>query len=101
MSPANESPDKLKSSKHSSDQGNVQVDVNGSLNHLTEFPPKPVDINLSHKIVSDFCENLRPDALEEAGCMECGQLVPVAQLTRLKSVKKLTPHASCFRCYLS
>ena len=72
-----------KSSEYSSDpsQANVQLDV--------EFPPEPVDNNLSHKIVSDFCENLKPDALEEAGCMACGQLVPVAQLTRLKAVKNL------------
>ena len=91
LSPANNSlpVDRLKSSEHSSDQGNIQVDVKDSLDHLTEFPPKPVDINLSHKIVSDFCENLKPDALEEAGCMVCGQLVPVAQLTRLKAVKNL------------
>jgi hypothetical protein len=82
-SPAKESPDELKSSEQP--EGNVQVD----LNHLTEFPPKPVDNKLSHKIVNDFCENLRPDALEEAGCMVCGQLVPVAQLTRLKAVKNL------------
>ena len=90
LSPANNSlpVDSLKSSEHSSNQGNIQVDVKESLDH-TEFPPKPVDINLSHKIVSDFCENLKPDILEEAGCMVCGQLVPVAQLTRLKAVKNL------------
>ena len=119
MSPANdsESPDKLpvnelpydlKSREHSSsdsDQGNVDVkrvqpqtgsqkilSESGfldSVDHPTEFPPKPVDNNLSHKIVSDFCKNLTPDALEEAGCAVCGQLVPVTQLTRLKAVKNL------------
>ena len=32
---------------------------------------------------------MSPDALEEAGCAVCGQLVPVAQLTRLKAIKNL------------
>ena len=61
-----------------------------------EFPPKPLDKNLSHRIIGSFCENSTPDALEEAGCAVCGQLVPVKQLTRLKAVKNLlhTLHAS-------
>ena len=54
-----------------------------------EFPPMPIDSKLQHKIVSEFCECLTPDALEEAGCAVCGQLVPVSQLTRLKAVKNL------------
>ena len=54
-----------------------------------EFPPMPIDSKLQHKIVSEFCESLTPDALEEAGCAVCGQLVPVSQLTRLKAVKNL------------
>jgi hypothetical protein len=58
-------------------------------NQPIEFPPMPVDNKLSHKIISDFCESLTPDALEEAGCAVCGQLVPVTQLTRLKAVKNL------------
>ena len=70
-----------------SESGQFSDSVNPS--HPTEFPLKPVDINLSHKIISDFCQNLSPDALEEAGCTVCGQLVPVTQLTRLKAVKNL------------
>ena len=115
MLPANESLDKLpvnefldglKSCEHdSSDQGNIDAKPasasiqpqsrkeNGkfldSIDLAAEFPPKPVDINLSHKIVGDFCENSTPDTLEEAGCAVCGQLVPVRQLTRLKAVKNL------------
>ena len=54
-----------------------------------EFPPMPIDSKLQHKIVSEFCKSLTPDALEEAGCAVCGQLVPVSELTRLKAVKNL------------
>jgi hypothetical protein len=60
-----------------------------SIHQPIEFPPAPVDNKVSHKIISDFCESLTPDALEEAGCAVCGQLVPVTQLTRLKAVKNL------------
>jgi hypothetical protein len=60
-----------------------------SVHQPIEFPPMPIDNKLSHKIISDFCENLTPDALEEAGCAICGQLVPVTQLTRLKAVKNI------------
>ena len=60
-----------------------------SVSQPIEFPPIPADNQSSHKIISDFCESLTPDALEEAGCAVCGQLVPVTQLTRLKAVKNL------------
>ena len=54
---------------------------------ITPFPPPPVDNELSQRIISDFCNDSLPSALEEAGCAVCGQLVPVSQLTRLKGVK--------------
>ena len=86
-----------------SDQAHTRQEDSGkndqfldSIHQPTEFLPMPVDDKLSHKIISDFCENLTPDALEEAGCVVCGQLVPVTQLTRLKAIKNLlhTLHAS-------
>jgi hypothetical protein len=54
-----------------------------------EYPPPPLDDALSHKIISDFCANSNKTSIEEAGCGVCGQLVPTAQLTRLKAVKNL------------
>ena len=56
-------------------------------NHTTPFPPPPVNSELSQKIISNFCANSSPSAMEEAGCAVCGSLVPVSQLTQLKAVK--------------
>ena len=85
MSPTNKFQDNL---KHSGDwpEGGVE---SKPVCLPTDFPPKPIDNTLSHKIISGFCESSSPDALEEAGCSVCGQLVPVKQLTRLKAVKNL------------
>jgi Helitron helicase-like domain at N-terminus/PIF1-like helicase len=82
MSPVSEFPDKR--CERFSDLGDVDMK-----RQPIGFPPMPVDNKLSHKIISDFCENLTPNALEEAGCAVCGQLVPVTQLTKLKAVKNL------------
>ena len=51
------------------------------------FPPSPVNNNLSQRIISDFCADSSPSAIEEGGCAVCGLLVSVSQLTRLKAVK--------------
>ncbi|KAF8240621.1 hypothetical protein L208DRAFT_1188599, partial [Tricholoma matsutake] len=50
------------------------------------FPPKPLDLELSHQIISGFCKDSSPDCLEEGGCAVCGQLTPKTELTKLKSV---------------
>ncbi|KAF8811288.1 hypothetical protein BYT27DRAFT_7090286, partial [Phlegmacium glaucopus] len=55
----------------------------------TSFPPTPVNNELSQKIISNYCVDLSPSAMEEAGCAVCGQLIPVTQLTRLKGVKNM------------
>lgn len=55
------------------------------------FPPAPLDDTLSQKIISGFCEQSSPPALEEAGCAVCGILTPLSQLTRLKAIKNLLP----------
>jgi hypothetical protein len=110
QTPDNKFPDKSKSCERSCDQRDVDCDLKHVCaqsrkifgeshreqfldtvdpSESTEFPPAPVNDKLSHKIISDFCENLTPDALEEAGCAVCGQLVPVTKLTRLKAVKNL------------
>ena len=55
------------------------------------FPPTLLDNALSQRIISDFCENSSPSALEEAGCAVCRILYPLKQLTRLKAIKNLLP----------
>ena len=54
-----------------------------------DYPPPPCDDTLSHKIISDFCAKSEKSLIEETGCGVCGQLVPTAQLTRIKAVKNL------------
>ena len=53
------------------------------------FPPPPLSLELSHTIISGFCNDSAPEKFEEAGCAVCGQLTPKINLSRLKSVKGL------------
>jgi hypothetical protein len=53
------------------------------------FPSAPLEQDLSHRIISDFCANSYPSSLEEAGCAVCGKLCPVKQLSKLKAIKNL------------
>jgi hypothetical protein len=50
------------------------------------FPPKPLDLKLSHQIISGFCKDSSPGCLEESGCAVCGQLTPRTALSNLKSI---------------
>jgi PIF1-like helicase/Helitron helicase-like domain at N-terminus len=54
-----------------------------------DFPPSPVDNNLSQKIITEFCASSSPSMLDESGCAVCGKLYPLKQLTRLKAIKNL------------
>ncbi|KAF8222777.1 hypothetical protein L208DRAFT_1147502, partial [Tricholoma matsutake] len=53
----------------------------------TVFPPTPLTKQLSHAIITDWCNSSKPASLEEAGCAVCGELVPVTQLSHLKGTK--------------
>ncbi len=52
------------------------------------FPPVPLDDNLSHSIITDFCSALSPSRFEESGCCVCGQLTPMDQLSKVKHMKR-------------
>jgi len=67
---------------------NKQLDLEPTI-EPTEFPPTPVDNDLSHKIISDFCAESSPSVLNESGCAVCGRLYPIKQLTRLKAIKNM------------
>ncbi|KAH6880579.1 hypothetical protein BKA70DRAFT_1072848, partial [Coprinopsis sp. MPI-PUGE-AT-0042] len=43
--------------------------------------PVPVDKRDIVEMLSEYCSELAPDAIEEAGCMVCGQLVRRADLS--------------------
>ena len=71
-----------------------QIDLNKPLDldpiiESANFPPPPVDNNLSQKIITEFCASSSPSELDESGCAVCGRLYPLKQLTRLKAIKNL------------
>jgi Helitron helicase-like domain at N-terminus/PIF1-like helicase len=51
------------------------------------FPPPPLSQELSHAVISGFCNESQPNMFEEAGCAVCGQLTPVRDLSPLKNVR--------------
>ena len=52
-----------------------------------EFPPTPLDQALSKKIIERACNRLKVENIGEKGCAVCGELKPVRDMSRLKSVK--------------
>ncbi|KDR79829.1 hypothetical protein GALMADRAFT_18262, partial [Galerina marginata CBS 339.88] len=54
-----------------------------------DFPPDALDAELGHSILSSACKKMSPSNIEEAGCAVCGELKPVKNLSRLKSIKNL------------
>ena len=59
------------------------------MNTMVEFPPSPVDGELSHKIISSACKKMSRSSIEELGCAVCGELKPLNKISELKSVKNL------------
>ncbi|KAF8798442.1 hypothetical protein BYT27DRAFT_7123602, partial [Phlegmacium glaucopus] len=56
---------------------------------ITEFPPDIMDDNLAHTILSSACNKMLPKNFEEAGCAVCGELKPLRNMSRLKTIKNL------------
>ena len=42
---------------------------------------------MSQKVIESDCKKLDPTSFEEAGCVVCGQLTPLTELSRLMAVK--------------
>jgi hypothetical protein len=47
------------------------------------YPPPPADDRLIKEIINGFCQDIRPDAFEEAGCGVCGQLNTLSNMKPL------------------
>ncbi|PPQ75527.1 hypothetical protein CVT24_013233 [Panaeolus cyanescens] len=62
------------------------VDTSDAVNYDI-FPPKPFDSAMRDKVIASACKRLLPSAFKEAGCAVCGELHPIAKLSKLKSVK--------------
>jgi hypothetical protein len=53
-----------------------------------EFPPAPLDKNLSRVIIERACSRMNPQNISETGCAVCGELKPLCGVSRLKAVKQ-------------
>ena len=61
--------------KHAEKQGSI------------EFPPTPLDTTLTKEIIEKACNRMKAETIGEKGCAVCGELKPVCDMSRLKSVK--------------
>jgi len=52
-----------------------------------EFPPTPLDTTLTKEIIEKACNRMKAETIGEKGCAVCGELKPVRDMSRLKSVK--------------
>ncbi|KAJ7030581.1 hypothetical protein C8F04DRAFT_902399, partial [Mycena alexandri] len=51
------------------------------------FPPRPLSDREVHKILTRYCETVRPQNFMEKGCAVCGRLTSIKQLSPLSSLK--------------
>jgi len=51
-----------------------------------ECPPKPAGFKQLHGITKRFCEQIAPSNFIEAGCVVCGQLTLLSELTPLSEI---------------
>ncbi|KAF9547541.1 hypothetical protein CPC08DRAFT_617104, partial [Agrocybe pediades] len=51
------------------------------------FPPQPPDDTLLHNIISGYCDDMRPDSFQEAGCAVCGSLTLLKDLRKVENPK--------------
>ncbi|KIM35725.1 hypothetical protein M413DRAFT_79111, partial [Hebeloma cylindrosporum] len=75
--------------KLSSDKPELPSERPEFLSKKPEFPPAPVDSNLGHKIIASACKKMSRPYVEESGCAVCGELKPLNEMSKLKSVKNL------------
>ena len=53
-----------------------------------EFPPVPLDKDLSGHIIGKACSQMNTQNINETGCAVCGELKPLHGMSRLKAVKQ-------------
>jgi len=53
----------------------------------SNFPPRPLSLDLQHKIALNFCKDTAPKKFEEAGCAVCGKLTLFTELQKLSELK--------------
>ncbi len=58
------------------------------LDPFVEFPPLPLNKNLSRHIIKQACSRMNAQNIAETGCAVCGELKPLSGMSRLKAVKR-------------
>ncbi len=51
------------------------------------FPPLPPSETLNHTIISDYCNESRPENYTESGCAVCASLTPIKNSTPIRDVQ--------------
>ena len=54
---------------------------------ITSYPPKPADDRLITEIIHGFCQDIRPQVFEEAGCGVCGQLHVLSSMKPIRETR--------------
>ncbi|KAJ3752057.1 hypothetical protein EV360DRAFT_89122 [Lentinula raphanica] len=66
-----------------------QIDASTQDQQTPHYPPPPLTQSKVNKVISQWNEAFSPDKFQEAGCVVCGQLTPVRQLSPIKHVSNL------------
>ena len=62
--------------------------LNSQKNLVHDFPPEISDDHY-HTIISNACQKMNKDNIEEGGCAVCGELKPLKNLSRIKNIKNM------------
>ena len=63
------------------------IDEHNTDGNTKQFPPTPPSQELLHKIIKGFTDDCHPTKFMEAGCMVCGQLCPISELTAKNQIQ--------------
>ena len=78
---------KLSKPKTSTERWRTQSEKKSTKLSESQFPPAPLDKDLSTIIIDKACNRMKAEIIGESGCAVCGELKPVCDMSRLKSVK--------------
>ncbi|KAH7905174.1 hypothetical protein BJ138DRAFT_969569, partial [Hygrophoropsis aurantiaca] len=62
-------------------KNNIEHKHNEPKLHKPNFPPKPLSIDVIENITRNYCKDLQPSHIQEAGCAVCGELQLIKDLT--------------------
>ncbi|KAH7906546.1 hypothetical protein BJ138DRAFT_1016019 [Hygrophoropsis aurantiaca] len=77
---------KVKSLEPTSNELNTNRKILADGLHKPNFPPKPPSIDVIENITRNYCKDLQPSHIQEAGCAVCGELQLIKDLTSLTDI---------------